>query len=72
VLGQNPRSRGMSKSGGQNINWIVPIWEHPLSYYEIEDLFADSREYKAFLNGIIEVRTFELIENGNVQMLRPA
>jgi hypothetical protein len=72
MLGQNPRSRGMSKNDGQNLNWKMPIWKQPLSYYEIEDLVADGREFKTLSSGIVEVRTFDLIENGNVQMLRPA
>jgi hypothetical protein len=68
-----PRHRGMypKHQSGADLTWKFPVWSSALDYYEIEDLLADGRQYACLRNDLIEVREFEIVTNGQVQMMRP-
>jgi hypothetical protein len=70
AMGRNPRARGMNQN--DPLFWTFPIWRNPMSYLAIEDLLAmDDQRYGTVDDGIVEIRVFEIVENGNVQMIRP-
>ena len=71
----NPLNRGMERRSergrSKDAIWDIPLWTVPLGYFEIEDFLAASNGAEAHRRSILEVRRFEIVENGKLLMLRP-